>query len=90
MENVSVPEDFVKELHDAKVITVGPPPGISREHCVDAQACVTDDWVSDGMGLGFTMFFKPNEEEIKYLVEGGLLKVQLRGNVLVPHSLGTW
>jgi hypothetical protein len=90
VDNVAVPQDFVEQLKTAVVKTIGPPPGISREHCVDAQVCITEDWAEDGMGLGWTVFFKPSEEELKHLHNNGLLKVQLRGNGLVPHSLGVW
>lgn len=90
MDNVEVPQDFVDQLETSLVKTIGPPAGISREHCVDAQVCITQDWVDDGMGLGWTMFFKPTEEELAHLNKGGLLKVQLRGQGLVPHSLGIW
>ena len=90
MKNVPIPVSFSDQLKHANVQTIGPPPGISREHCVDAEVCVTDDWSDDGMGLGFTMFFEPDEEELEAIKNGALLKVQIRGYALVPHSLGIW
>lgn len=89
MKNVDVPEDFAKQL-TGEVVIIGPPPGISRNDCIDAKIHVTEEWESDGMGLGFTAFFKPSDEEIEHLAMGGLLKVQLRGSGLVPHALGIW
>jgi hypothetical protein len=90
MENVKVPDDYARMLETKTVAVIGPPPGVSREHCVDAEVAITQDWVDDGMGLGWVVFFKPSDDEIKNLQEGGLLKVTLRGDSLVPHSLGSW
>lgn len=90
MEQVAPPEDFVNQLIHKEVVSIAPPPGVSREHCVDAQVCLTSDWAEDGMGFGFVMFFEPTPEEIEHFTNGGLIKLTIRGNGLVPHSVGLW
>jgi len=90
MEQVEPPESYTQNLINSQTHIIGPPPGVSREHCIEAKVCVTDDWLDDGMGLAFIMFCKPNEQELESLNNGGLLKLTIRGHGLVPHNVGVW
>lgn len=66
---------------------IGPPPGVSREHCVDAEVLIDDSHQEDGMGLTFRAYFKPTEDEIEHLREDGYVEVHLRGSGLVPFGV---
>lgn len=91
MKSVEVPEDYAVNFQDKEVLSIGPPAGVSREHCVDAMSvCVTTDWQDDGMGAAFIMFFQPDEEELAALNRGAKIKLTIRGMALQPHALGLW
>lgn len=89
MRQVDIPESFQKEL-PGEIFTIGPPPGVSREHCVEAKVHVIDDVWNDGMGFNWTVFFELDKDDLDVLKLGGLIKMQMRGIGMVPHSLGTW
>jgi hypothetical protein len=89
---IDVPENYQSEFEKCIVTTIGPPAGVSREHCIEAKVLVTMDWAEeDGMGPAWVMFYKPEEDDLKVLNSGGSVKLTLRAiDGLIPHSLGVW
>lgn len=86
MNHIPVPDRAETAYPWATKRTLGPPPGISRADCGDAEVLIDDTSADDGMGLTWRAFFKPTEAEIETLRNGGYVQVHLRGNGLVPFG----
>lgn len=85
-----VPERAESARPWAKKRVIGPPPGIFREHCGDAEVLIDNSYLEDGMGLTFRAYFKPTDEDIEKLKNDGFVEVYFRGNGLVPFGASIW
>jgi hypothetical protein len=81
-----VPERAETAYPHAIKRTIGPPPGVSRADCGDAEVLIDDASAGDGMGLTFRAFFQPTDAEIETLRNGGYIQIHLRGNHLLPFG----
>jgi hypothetical protein len=86
MDFTPVPEIEKAARPWAKVIDIGPPPGIGDKDCGTANSLVepgTGPW--EGATSRYT-YFRPTDEELGILCEGGLVRFNQIGGYMVPHS----
>lgn len=84
MEPRPVPEAFRNE---GRVVTIGPPPAISRDDCGDAEALLTNTSVG-GVEVGcFRVYFQPTLQEIHMLEAGCLVEITMSSPRLPMHAV---
>lgn len=92
MEPVAVPEIIKQARADHRLVSMGPPPGVSGDDCGTAEMLIGK---FPDMALGPRYFpqrayYQPDEGELETLNAGGYIEVTQWGSVVQPFACHIW
>lgn len=88
MEAQPISPELINTYETERLINMGPPKGVAEEDCYTLEVLQGD--ISKGVFDGspfFRSFWKPSEEELKILNDGGVVELNIIG-IFPPVSVG--
>jgi len=88
MDPTTVPEAAKKARPYCKVVSMGPPRGVSDDDCGTAEMLIAphETATTPGIGRAQYAYFRPNEYELQVLSRGGYIEFAQYGNIVQPFS----
>lgn len=90
MKAVEVPQNQVKaivrEKPEAVVVDVGPPKGVDPSECSTARALRQSCHFGEHDTYEWSVYFQPSSRDLAWLNDNGLIKINMIGDSMVPHS----
>jgi hypothetical protein len=76
----------------SRIVSMGPPEGVSNEDCGTVQMLVetVDDAIPGFTGRAHFTYFRPTEAEMEALRNGGFIEVAQYGQGVQPFSVTVW
>jgi hypothetical protein len=89
MEPIAVPAEAKYDRPHARLVQMGPPPGVSDDDCGTAEMLIEPDHFTHAGGIprGNYAYYRPTETEIEMLRNGGFLELAQYGHVVQPFGL---
>lgn len=82
----SVPDLARRARPLTMTVSMGPPQGVSDDDCGTAEMLVSHE-VLPGIGRAHYAYFRPTQEELQTLQDGGFLELALYGSGVQPFGL---
>jgi hypothetical protein len=92
MDPIRVPDAAKAGRPDCKLISMGPPPGVSDDDCGTVEMLISPDAarIPGFAGRAQYAYYRPTPEEIEDLRNGGFIEFAQYGQVVQPFSATVW
>src|SRR5690348_6347614 len=88
---IPVPEAAKAGRPECRVVSMGPPRGVSDEDCGTAEMLIAPTPAMAGFsGRAQYAYFRPTEEELEQLRAGAFIEFAQYGTVVQPFSAEVW
>jgi hypothetical protein len=88
MNPIPVPQQAKAVRPECRLVSMGPPRGVSHEDCGTVEMLISP--VPAVVGRPQYAYYRPTEEELARLADGGFIEFAQYGDVVQPFSASVW